>query len=81
MKDGPSSAAGRAARYEELERTWARSWMNFSGKSLTIIIPRDEGPNASVRVSNETVPVVRSAVLCDYLGMGISSDHSRDLSS
>jgi hypothetical protein len=32
--------------------------MNFSGRSFTIIIPRDEGPKAAVRASNETLPVV-----------------------
>lgn len=56
-EDIPSSSSGRAARYDALERTCARRRANSEGRSLTTIIPKDEGPKASVRVSNETVPV------------------------
>ena len=56
-EDTPSSSSGRAARYDALERTCARRRANSEGRSLTTIIPKDEGPKASVRVSNETVPV------------------------
>lgn len=52
----PSSDDGRAAKYEALERTCARSWVKRSGRSLTMMIPREDGPKASVRVSKETVP-------------------------
>lgn len=52
----PSSDGGRAAKYEALERTCARSWIKRSGRSLTMMIPREDGPKASVRVSKETVP-------------------------
>lgn len=53
----PSSVSGRAARYEALERTCARSWVKRSGRSLTMMMPREDGPKASVSVSKETVPV------------------------
>ena len=52
----PKSSSGRAARYEELDKTLARRYLNCGGRSLTMIIPRDEGPNASVRVSEVTEP-------------------------
>ena len=55
--DLPSSASGSAARYEALERTCARNWMNSCGRSLTTMMPSEDGPKASVSVSKETVPV------------------------
>lgn len=53
----PSSSSGRAAREDALERTSERSCWNFASRSFTMMIPSEEGPNASVRASKETVPV------------------------
>lgn len=52
----PRSDFGSAARYDACERTCARSWAKCSGRSFTIMMPREEGPKASVRVWKETVP-------------------------
>lgn len=52
----PRSFSGRAARREELVRTSVRSWAKCGGRSFTTMIPREDGPNASVKVSKETVP-------------------------
>lgn len=53
----PSSESGKAARYEAFERTRARSCVKRSGRSLTMMIPKEDGPKASVSVSKETVPI------------------------
>ena len=46
----PSSSVGRLARYDAYERTLWRREGNREDRSLTIRIPRDEGPNASSKV-------------------------------
>lgn len=52
-----SVEGGSEARYEALERTWARRWGKVGGRFLTRIMPREEGPKASVRVEGGMVPV------------------------
>ena len=52
----PSSESGRAAKYEALDRTFARRSLKVEGRSLTTMIPREDGPKASVSVSKDTVP-------------------------
>lgn len=54
--DLPNSGSGRAARYEALERTFVRKSLKVDGRSLTTIMPREDGPKAVVRVSKDTVP-------------------------
>lgn len=54
--DVPSSSSERAARYEAPDRTSARNCWNLASRSLTIMIPNEDGPKASVRVSKETEP-------------------------
>lgn len=56
LGDLPSSGSGRAARYEALERTFARRSVKVEGRSLTRMMPREDGPKALVRVSKDTVP-------------------------
>lgn len=53
----PSSSSGNAARKDALERTCARRDLNCAGRSLTMMIPSEEGPNAEVRVSEVMVPL------------------------
>lgn len=53
---------GRLPRYEEYDRRRCLNSINSDGTSLTIIIPKESGPNACSRVENDTFPKrVRSA--------------------
>lgn len=53
----PSSAGGRAATREALERAVARRSRKRAGRSLTTMMPSEEGPKASVKVSKDTDPL------------------------
>ena len=53
----PSSSFGRPPRYDEYDKAKCLSWANSSGTSLTTKMPRESGPKASCRVSNETLPI------------------------
>ena len=61
----PSSSSGRAARYEALDRTSARSCWNLASRPLIMIMPNEDGPKASVRVLEETEPA-RASQHGDY---------------
>ena len=52
----PRSESGRAAKYEALERTFVRKSLKVEGRSLTTMMPKEDGPKALVRVSKDTVP-------------------------
>ena len=59
----PSSSVGRLARYDAYERTFWRRWENCEGRSLTIKMPSEEGPNAPSKVWNGTEAGFRIRVL------------------
>ena len=52
----PNSSAGKLAKYELKLKTSLLSSANFSGRSLTMMMPKLSGPNACSSVSSETVP-------------------------
>jgi hypothetical protein len=52
----PNSSAGKLAKYELKLKTSLLSSAKFSGRSLTMMMPKLSGPNACSNVSRETVP-------------------------
>ena len=64
----PRSRDGKLARYDAYVRSLRRSSRNLAGNSLTISMPRDDGPNASSRhlKGTEAKGEVRSSILRDH---------------